>query len=145
MHHAQGLATVGRQLREKGYRLTPQRLMILEVVMAGIGHITAEDVHEDVVQQYPDLSISTVYRTLETLRDLGLVTQTNMGAGKVEYHFAERAHHHHLVCRKCGSILELDSDLLDPMAETLFRAYGFRAEMTHLAIFGSCAACTSPQ
>ena len=143
MHHAKELARVGKQLRDLGYRLTPQRLMILEVVTAGKGHVTAEGIHGQVVEQYPDISLSTVYRTLETLRDLGLVTQTDLGAGREEYHFAEQALHHHLICRRCGSVAELDNAFFGPLAEELLNECGFRAEMTHFAVFGVCAACSS--
>ncbi len=141
MRHAKERLRLGRQLRENGYRLTPQRLMILEAVAAQAGHLTVEDIHSRVVQQYPEISLSTIYRTLETLRDLGMVTQTDMGNGREEYHFAEQAHHHHLVCRKCGAVAELDDSIMGPVAERLLQTHGFRAEITHFAIFGLCSEC----
>ena len=133
----------GRQLRDNGYRLTPQRLMILEAVAEQAGHLTVEDIHERVVQQYPEISLSTIYRTLETLRGLGLVTQTDMGNGREEYHFAEQAHHHHLVCRRCGSVAELDGSVMGPVADQLLQTHGFHAEISHFAIFGVCSGCAA--
>ena len=115
--------------------------MILEAMTGRPGHVTAEEIHASVVLQYPDMSLSTVYRTLDTLRDLGLVTQTDMGAGREEYHYATQAHHHHLVCRKCGGETELDAGVLAPLAERLLENHGFHAEVSHFAIFGTCAAC----
>lgn len=143
MHHVEELVRLGKQLKERGYRLTPQRLMILEAVTTGKDHVTAEAIHELVAVQYPDMSLSTVYRTLETLRDLGLATQTDLGTGRIEYHFAEEAHHHHLVCRKCGNVAELDNTIIGPLAELIQEQYGFRPEIAHFAIFGVCAACDS--
>ena len=141
MHHAEDLVRLGKQLRERGFRLTPQRLMILEAVSTEKGHVTAEAIHEVVADQYPDMSLSTVYRTLETLRDLGLVTQTDLGTGRIEYHYAEEAHHHHLVCRKCGTASEIDDTFMGSLSAMLLDSYGFRPEITHFAIFGVCAAC----
>lgn len=143
MHHRAELVKAGQALKQQGYRLTPQRLMILDAVIAGEGHVTAEAIHQRVAQEYPDVSLSTVYRTLETLRDLGLVTETDLGSGRVEYHFAERADHHHLVCRRCGSVAELPHEVLHPLEEQLAREYGFLAEMSHFAVFGVCAACAA--
>ena len=94
MHHRAEVVKAGQALRDQGYRLTPQRLMILDAVIAGEEHVTAEAIYQTVAAEYPDMSLSTVYRTLETLRDLGLVTETDMGSGRVEYHFADRAKHH---------------------------------------------------
>ncbi len=141
MHHEQNLVEVGRQLKEKGFRLTPQRLMILEAVMAGQGHVSVERIHAQVADQYADISPSTIYRTLETFRELGVVTQTDLGSGRIEYHFAARAGHHHLVCRRCGGVAELDQQLMEPIATTLLHQYGFRAELSHVAFFGVCARC----
>src|SRR4030065_1835695 len=86
-------------LREVGYRLTPQRMMILAAIYENEGHITAEAIHERVTQQYPFVDISTVYRTLQLLKKLRLVTETDLGEGVVEYELRERGRHHHLVCR----------------------------------------------
>jgi Fur family ferric uptake transcriptional regulator len=143
MHHREEVVQAGRALREQGYRLTPQRLMILDAVIAGEGHVTAEAIHQTVASEYPDMSPSTVYRTLETLRDLGLVTETDMGSGRVEYHFADQAKHHHLVCRRCGTVAQLPHDFFAPLAGRLTNEYGFQAEMSHFAVFGLCRECSA--
>jgi len=143
MHHRTEVVEAGKALREQGYRLTPQRLMVLDAVIAGEGHVTAETIHQAVAEEYPDVSVSTVYRTLETLRDLGLVTETDLGSGRVEYHFAEQAGHHHLVCRRCGDMAELPHEVFHPVEERLSRDYGFLAEMSHFAVFGVCARCAA--
>jgi Fur family ferric uptake transcriptional regulator len=128
-------------LREVGYRLTPQRMMILAAIHQSAGHITAEAIHERVKEQYPFVDISTVYRTLQLLKKLRLITETDLGEGVVEYELTERGRHHHLVCRQCGKSAALDDSFLEPLAERLLKAHGFQADLEHFAIFGICAAC----
>ena len=129
------------KLAERGYRLTPQRLMILSAIEESDSHISAEEIHARIVARYPNVNISTVYRTLELLKRLGLVTETDLGEGRVRYHPAEKGHHHHLVCQKCGAIIDLDESLLAPLRSALLREYRFSAGLTHLAILGCCVNC----
>src|SRR4030042_5592334 len=126
-------------LREGGYPLTPQRMMILAAIYEREGHVTAEAIHERVTQQYPFVDISTVYRTLQLLKKLRLVTETDLGEGVVEYELRERGRHHHLVCRQCGKTAPLDHSYLKPLAGRLEEAYGFQADLEHFAIFGLCS------
>jgi len=128
-------------LREQGYRLTPQRRMILTTIHSSDHHISADEIYEQVHAKYPQVNISTVYRTLELLKELGLVTETDLGGGRFRYHSVEKGHHHHLVCRKCGRIFELDDSALQPLEGTLLREYGFKADLSHLAVFGHCLKC----
>ena len=128
-------------LREVGYRLTPQRMLILAAIYEKEGHVTAEAIHERVTQQYPFVDISTVYRTLQLLKKLRLVTETDLGEGVVEYELRERGRHHHLVCRQCGKTAPLDHSYLKPLAGRLEEAYGFQADLEHFAIFGLCSRC----
>ncbi len=102
MPSSSGLAL---KLTEQGYRLTPQRLMIFSAIENSDNHISAEEIYAQVVAKYPNVNISTVYRTLELLKRLGLVTETDLGEGRVRYHPADKGHHHHLVCRECGAII----------------------------------------
>jgi Fur family ferric uptake transcriptional regulator len=129
-------------LAEEGYRLTPQRMMIISAIEESDHHISAEEIYAQVVARYPNVNISTVYRTLELLKRLNLVTETDMGEGRVRYHPADKGHHHHLVCQQCGEIIDLDESLLDPLKEALYKQYGFTAELRHLAILGRCAKCS---
>ena len=129
------------KLSEKGYRLTPQRLMILSAIENSDDHISAEEIYSQVVAKYPNVNISTVYRTLELLKRLGLVTETDLGGGRVRYHPADRGHHHHLVCTECGAIIDLDESLLSSLESRLLREYKFIADLKHLAIFGHCTNC----
>jgi len=129
------------KLSKQGYRLTPQRMMILSAIENSDDHISAEEIYAQVVAKYPRVNISTVYRTLELLKRLGLITETDLGGGRVRYHSAEKGHHHHLVCRQCGAIIDLDEALLSPLKSALLQEYKFSADLRHLAIFGRCANC----
>jgi len=132
---------VGEALRELGYRMTPQRQLILTALQQSDDHISAEDIHAQVCTKYPHVNISTVYRTLELLKNLGLVTETDLGSGRFRYHPAAKGHHHHLICERCHAIIDVDESLFLPIKRTLLMEYGFHASMSHLAIFGRCANC----
>jgi len=137
-----GHDTAAESLRDEGYRLTPQRMMILDIIYDSQGHVSAEDIHQRVCQQYPFVDISTVYRTLNLLKKLRLITETDLGGGSVRYECLERGgRHHHLVCRQCAASFPLEHSLLAPLEEHLQREYGFAADLDHFAIFGLCAKC----
>jgi Fur family ferric uptake transcriptional regulator len=130
------------KLSEQGYRLTPQRMMILSAIENSDGHISAEEIYAQVTAKYPHVNISTVYRTLELLKHLGLVIETDLGDGRLRYHSTEKGHHHHLVCTECGAVIDLDESVLSPVKGVLLQEYGFLADLKHLAIFGRCAKCS---
>jgi Fur family ferric uptake transcriptional regulator len=130
-----------KKLAEKEYRLTPQRLMIVSAIENSDGHISAEEIYVQVVAKYPHVNISTVYRTLELLKELGLVTEADFGEGRVRYHPAGKGHHHHLVCSECGTVIDLDESLLSSLESRLLDEYKFSADLKHLAIMGRCARC----
>ena len=133
---------IANKLSELGYRLTPQRMMILSSIENSDDHISAEEIYTQVLAKYPYVNISTVYRTLELLKQLGLVTETDLGGGRVRYHPAGKGHHHHLVCRECGAIIDLDEAVLASLNDILLREYKFIADLRHLAIFGRCVNCS---
>jgi len=129
------------RLSELGYRLTPQRIMILSAIENSDSHISAEEIYLQVRACYPHMNISTVYRTLELLSELGLVTETVMGDGRVRYHSIGKGHHHHLVCQKCGEIIDVEESMLSQLWGEIGQRYDFRVDMKHLAFFGVCAKC----
>jgi Fur family ferric uptake transcriptional regulator len=141
IHGAVHSGDMADKLNEKGYRMTPQRMMILSVIEDTQEHISAEEIFAKVLATYPHVNISTVYRTLELLKKLGLVTETDLGGGRFRYHPAEKGHHHHLICQECGSITDLDESELFPLQESLLAKYKFIADMKHLAIMGRCTKC----
>jgi Fur family ferric uptake transcriptional regulator len=127
-------------LRARGYRLTPQRQLVLEAV-ATLGHATPDEIATTVRETARGVNISTVYRTLELLEELGLVTHTHLGHGPPTYHAATDDDHVHLVCRVCGQVTETAPDLVDGVVTALRESEGFQADVGHLAIFGTCRGC----
>lgn len=116
-------------------------MMILSAIENSDDHISAEEIYAQVVTRYPHVNISTVYRTLELLKQLGLVTETDMGGGRVRYHPADKGRHHHLVCIECGTIIDLDESIMARLQDVLLSRYGFSAQLRHMAIFGRCDKC----
>lgn len=129
------------RLKEKGYRLTPQRRLILSAIEGSRDHISAEEIYAQVAARYPHVNISTVYRTLELLKRLGMVYEIDLGEGRIRYHSEGSGHHHHLVCQGCGAVIDIEESGLASLREVLLRDYNFRADLRHLAIFGLCEGC----
>ena len=141
MSHHTGLV---ESVRKRGYRMTPQREMILDAIHDE-GHITADDIFQRVRAKSPAVNLATVYRTLELLKELDIVTAIDTGEGCVHYELAGEQPHHHLVCEECGYTLELDCDALQPLEQELLRRYGFVMNLNHLALFGKCPDCQKPK
>ncbi|CAG6392396.1 Nickel uptake regulator, Fur family [Actinacidiphila cocklensis] len=129
-------------LRRRGYRLTPQRQLVLEAVDC-LEHATPDDILSEVRRTASGVNISTVYRTLELLEELGLVSHAHLGHGAPTYHLADRHDHMHLVCRDCDVVTEADVDIAAPLGERLRAEFGFETDMKHFAIFGRCRDCTA--
>jgi Fur family ferric uptake transcriptional regulator len=120
--------------------MTPQRQLVLDAVHR-LGHATPEQVHAVVQQTADSVNITTVYRTLELLEELGVVTHTHLSHGAPTYHPAQTHPHIHLVCRCCGTVAEEDPAALQPVVERLRARRGFQVDVAHVALFGVCASC----
>jgi Fur family ferric uptake transcriptional regulator len=128
------------QLRSRGLRLTAQRQLVLEAVYA-LGHATPDQVHAQVAKTAAGVNITTVYRTLELLEELGLVTHAHLSHGAPTYHGVTEEQHVHLVCRTCGAVDDVSSDLLASLAAALEQEKSFLVDIGHVALFGVCARC----
>ena len=133
-------SSLADELRSRGLRLTAQRQLVLEAVLA-LGHATPDQVHAQVARTAAGVNITTVYRALELLEELGLVTHAHLSHGAPTYHAVGEEQHVHLVCRVCGRVSEMDSALLGPLAETLEREKSFLVDVGHVALFGVCGEC----
>jgi Fur family transcriptional regulator, ferric uptake regulator len=129
-------------LRARGYRLTPQRQLVAQAVSA-LGHATPEDVCAEVRRTAAGVNISTVYRTLELLEDIGVVTHTHLGHGAPTYHAAGADEHLHLVCGACGRVTETPVDAARDLVAQLAAEHGFVTDVRHVALHGRCAACAA--
>jgi len=129
-------------LRDKGHKATPQRLMILSALRHADGHLTAGDIFDQVRAGYPYVDVSTVYRTLSVLKELRLVSETDMGTGDTTYEWMRKqGRHHHLICRDCSGVASLDDRFLEDLGTQVFTDSGFKPDIDHFAIFGICASC----
>lgn len=142
-NHAQMI----QDLRKAGYRITPQRESVLDVIATSNLHLTAEEIIARVRKRSPYLNKTAVYRSLELFTDLGFVTQTDLGRGRIEYELHRHPHHHHLVCRNCHQVTEIGHDAFTALSRKLENEYGFKADIDHFAVFGLCRKCktTAPK
>lgn len=127
-------------LKENKLKLTPQRRVILDAIHDAHAHLTAEEIIDYVQTRLPGVNRSTIYRTLELLERLGYVFRSEI-SGRFIYHHAEEGHHHHLVCRSCGRMVDYDENAFSPVEEVLEERHGFQADFKHMVVSGLCRAC----
>jgi Fur family ferric uptake transcriptional regulator len=132
--------TCSLTLKENGFRMTPQRRLILDVIHDAEGHVTADHIIEYVESRVPGVNKSTIYRTLELLESLGCVYKSRHGDHFI-YHHADGGHHHHVVCSGCGRSVDLDDDLFLPVEATVEAKTGFTVALTHVVMRGLCSEC----
>ena len=133
---------IADQLHMRGYRLTPQRHLILDIVRKAGTHVTAEQVYAGVHQQNPAISRATIYRTLDFLCDMRLIHAMQWG-DRTYYEIAGDEPHHHLICRQCNAVEQIDHTTLRMLIETIDRQHHFSVDMDHVALFGLCRKCRS--
>jgi len=127
-------------LRQRGYRMTPQREMIIQEMTANKRHLTAEEIYRNVQTRSKSLNLTTVYRTLDFLFQEGLINRTEI-RGVVIYAAEEHGQHVHLVCRRCSAVISADHSLMHTLEKSLIERYGFTPDLEHVAIFGLCKDC----
>jgi Fur family ferric uptake transcriptional regulator len=130
-----------RIIRQRGFRVTPQRQIILDAVRASKGHSTPDQIYHRVVKKAPALNRATVYRTLDFLAEQHLITCVDIGTGGKVYEMPGDYPHQHLVCERCGKTLQVSHAAVSRAFEQIERDHGFRVTTDHLALFGVCAEC----
>lgn len=133
------------RLKEEGFKLTPQRRCIVETLMNSKGkHMSSEEIYDEVKVDCPEIGLATVYRTLQMLDKIGFTTKLNLDDGCVRYELNtdQNAHnHHHLVCKKCSKIIEVEEDLLDLLEEKIENSYRFKIDNHDVKFYGICSDC----
>ena len=138
-------------LKESGYRLTMPRRIILDVLSKTSKHLSAEEIYIEAHKVYPNIGLTTVYRTLDLLAQMGLILKFDFGDNRARYELAsgsdEKGHHHHIVCTGCGKVIDYD-DFLDEETELVERAekglsekFGFRVTNHVIQFYGLCSEC----
>jgi Fe2+ or Zn2+ uptake regulation protein len=128
------------KIRDRGFRLTPQRELILDAVCEGGGHTTFDEIYDRVQARAPAVSVATIYRTLDFWCEMGVVVSAEIDGQKV-YEIAKQQPHHHLVCRTCGCVEPLEHELMQGLFETIEKRHRFHIDMDHLVLRGRCERC----
>lgn len=128
-------------LRQRGERVTIQRRLVLDALCAEPGHHTVSQLRQMIEQSGESLDESTIYRIVQRLNELGIISQTDLGLQGVVYELIGGTPHHHLVCLGCGVVTSFDDDLAAQLRHDIQERYGFQARVEHLALFGWCKRC----
>jgi len=141
------ISDVGEKLKAQEFKLTPRREMVLEVLLENRDkHLSAEDVYNLVKRKAPDTGLATVYRTLEIFQEFGIIHAMDFGDGRKRYEFGAEDgndhYHHHLICNVCGSIIQVDVDLLEELECRVSKQHDFTVTNHQLKIFGICRQCS---
>jgi Fur family ferric uptake transcriptional regulator len=129
-------------IRARGGRVTSARRQLLEAFFESPGHCTAEDLAAIVQRRSPDVHMSTIYRNLDELEQLGVIVHTHLGHGPATYHLASSPHGH-LVCENCGATIEAPGEMFEPLARSARARFGFAIDPRHFAVLGTCRECAN--
>ena len=129
-----------QRLRDNGFRITPQRQLVLQAV-EDLRHGTPEEILAEVQHTASGVNLSTIYRTLEVLESVGLVTHAHIGHGAPTYHAVDEHVHIHLVCDQCKSVESVPAAVADAFSSDLRVTYRFETDISHVSIHGRCSAC----
>ncbi len=133
-------------LRERGLKVTNQRLLVLETIAGHPGeHLTAEEIYELAKEQYPEIGLATIYRTVQVLVELNVIDKVSVDDGFVRYELgsakADSHHHHHAICQECGRVLAFEGDLLETLEQALYDTMGFVVTDHEVKLTGYCKDC----
>jgi Fur family ferric uptake transcriptional regulator len=131
-------------LRDYGFRITPQRQLVLEAVNT-LGHATPEELLTEVQKTAAAVNLSTIYRTLEVLEQVGLVTHAHIGHGAPTYHSVDDEAHIHLVCDVCQNVTSIPANSAEVFVQLLREQVGFETDVAHVSVHGQCATCVGRQ
>lgn len=129
-------------LRDKGYKLTEQRRLIIRAFIESPGHHTAQEIFDLVKDRCKDINFSTIYRNLELLCDLDIINRLQIESGISHYELSGLAHHHHIICKKCGEMKEIDFCPYASLGEEQLKALGFKVTDHKFEIYGYCRKCS---
>lgn len=139
-----------KRLKERGYRITLGRAAVLDILTRSDKHLSAEDIYIKIRKRYPNIGLTTVYRTLDLLANMGLIFKFDFGDGRARYELAEgpnSIHHHHLICTGCNKIVDYtdfvdkEIELLKQVEKELSKKYGFKITNHLIQFYGLCKDC----
>jgi len=134
---------LAKYMAERGLKSTRQRSLIIDTFFEASGHLSVEDLWAKVRQADAKVSVATVYRTMKLLHECGLVHARNFGDGQTRYEPAMGRHHHdHLICTRCGTIVEFENDRIEAMQDAVARKHGFKVTSHKMELYGLCRNCS---
>jgi Fe2+ or Zn2+ uptake regulation protein len=128
-------------LRSEGKRITAQRKLLLDIIRQSEGHLDAGEIHRSARNKDPRISLSTVYRNLNLLKKLGLISELHLGQEHHHYEVREETEHYHLICSGCGQVVEFGSPLVKRLVTQVSNEKGFSVQHVHIDLVGLCADC----
>ena len=134
-------------LREKGLKVTSQRLMVLNILSAhGEEHLTVEEIYDLAKEESPEIGLATIYRTVQVLLELHVIEKVTFDDGFARYELngeetGSGHRHHHAICTQCGKVYSLETDLLDTLEKQVFESLGFEVTDHEVKLYGLCSAC----
>ena len=128
-------------LRQHGYKLTPQRRVVIQTIASTQDHLTPATIYDKVHQDHPNIGFVTIYRTLDILAKLGLICELHAGGSCHSYTISAPGHHHHLICSNCGRVVDFAGCELAEVQQNLARETGFRIDGHLLEFIGLCQVC----
>lgn len=134
-------------LREKGIKVTSQRLMVLNILSAhGDEHLTVEEIYDLAKEESPEIGLATIYRTVQVLLELHVIEKVTFDDGFARYELngeetGSGHRHHHAICTQCGKVYSLETDLLDTLEKQVFESLGFEVTDHEVKLYGLCSAC----
>lgn len=131
-------------LKETGVRITPQRHAILEFLIDSMSHPTADDIYKSLEGKFPNMSVATVYNNLRVFREVGLVKELTFGDASSRFDFVT-THHYHVICEKCGKIVDFHYPGLDEVEHLASHVTGFNITHHRMEIYGSCPDCSAKE
>lgn len=140
MAHELEQKALASYLEDRNLKHTKQREAILDVFLEVQGHITGEELYQRVRERHPNIGYTTVYRTMKILCDAGLAIERHFDDGVTRYE-VEHEHHDHLVCTRCGKIVEFECSMIESAQEEIVERYGFRLLRHRHELYGHCPAC----
>ena len=134
-----------QKLQDTGFKITPQRRAIIEVLLKNDSkHLSSEEIYDLVKDICPGIGIATVYRSMQVLDEVGVISKLNLDDGCIRYEInlnENSHHHHHLICKKCSRIIEVEEDLLEEIESSIEKMYGFKVLDHDVKFYGLCKNC----
>jgi Fe2+ or Zn2+ uptake regulation protein len=140
-HYQPDIAQIVAKFEERGMRWTVQRQLVLQIILERAGHLTVDDVYAEVAKTFPSVNRSTIYRTMETLSEMGLLVEMHGGGNLRRYELVHANPHYHATCTKCGGEIEVANEVVDKLLADIWQQFHLQLKLEHFLGMGLCSIC----